>query len=264
MCRSCSTPMLQGMFPANALLYRRGYLKQGQTVVHDERPLAELWDRKPAVVDDNEIYGIGKTASEADLTIPRRDDGRVSRSAFLVGRVQSVWARRPTQATKSPTWHPTSTATPNPPQRNGQPCGTGATASACQRPARTGLPGFKDRRASSADRRDDRIRQRHPPCSSLGGRPPLAKPRASSCSPAPPPPDPLGTRPAEFRLRQAKSRRSIVNTSSPPAPRDGASGDPRTANITRPRCSPGRICAQERAGPTDVYLSPSTAGERCT
>jgi hypothetical protein len=87
---SCSTPMLQGMFPANALLYRRGYLKPGATVVHDERPLPDLWDRKPPAVDDNEIYGIGKSASEADLTSPRRTDGRVSRAAFLVGRVESV------------------------------------------------------------------------------------------------------------------------------------------------------------------------------
>ena len=87
---SCSTPMLQGMFPANALLYRRGYLKQGETVVHEERPLADLWDRKPPAVDDNEIYGIGKAASEADLRSPTRPDGQPSRAAFLVGRVQSV------------------------------------------------------------------------------------------------------------------------------------------------------------------------------
>ena len=87
---SCSTPMLQGMFPANALIYRRGYVKQGETVVHEERPLADLWDRKPPVVDDNEIYGVGRAASEADLRTPRRDDGRVSRAAFLVGRVESV------------------------------------------------------------------------------------------------------------------------------------------------------------------------------
>ena len=87
---SCSTPMLQGMFPANALLYRRGYLKAGETVVHEERPLDDLWDRKPPAVDDNEIYGIGKAASEAELTASDVPDGRVSRAAFLVGRVESV------------------------------------------------------------------------------------------------------------------------------------------------------------------------------
>jgi hypothetical protein len=85
-----SVPMLQGMFPANALLYRRGYLKQGETVLHEERPLDDLWDRKPPLVDDNEIYGVGKAASEADLATPRKADGRPSRAAFLVGRVESV------------------------------------------------------------------------------------------------------------------------------------------------------------------------------
>jgi hypothetical protein len=82
--------MLQGMFPANALLYRQGYVKQGETVLHEERPLDDLWDCKPPLVDDNEIYGIGKAASAADLTTPRRPDGQPSRAAFLVGRVESV------------------------------------------------------------------------------------------------------------------------------------------------------------------------------
>lgn len=84
---SCSTPMLMGMFPANSLLYRRGYLKAGATVVHEERPLESLWQREPPVIDDNEIYG-ANTKSLAELGSPRREDGRVSRAAFLVGRVE--------------------------------------------------------------------------------------------------------------------------------------------------------------------------------
>ncbi len=86
---SCSTPMMIGMFPANALTYRLGYVKPRKTVLHEERPLADLWDRKPPQVDDNEIYGVGGTAA-AELSSPKRPDGRTSRAAFLVGRVESV------------------------------------------------------------------------------------------------------------------------------------------------------------------------------
>ena len=84
---SCSTPMLVGMFPANALLYRRGYLQQSDPVVHEERSLEQLWNREPPIIDDNEIYGANQRAVE-ELGATRREDGRVSRAAFLVGRVE--------------------------------------------------------------------------------------------------------------------------------------------------------------------------------
>jgi len=83
---SCSTPMLMGMFPAAALTYRMGYVKEGEPVVREERSLAELWDRKPPVIDDNEIYGVSRETQECKS--PRTKDGRVSRAAFLVGPVQ--------------------------------------------------------------------------------------------------------------------------------------------------------------------------------
>jgi hypothetical protein len=86
---SASTPMTMGMFPANALVYRMGYVKPGETVLHEERPLGDLWDRKPPQVDDNEIYGVGGTMAD-ELSNPKRPDGRMSRAAFLVGRVESV------------------------------------------------------------------------------------------------------------------------------------------------------------------------------
>lgn len=84
---SCSTPMLMGMFPANALAYRRGYLKPGETIVREERSLASLWKREPPQIDDNEIYGVSRETQECKTV--RREDGRISRAAFLVGRVES-------------------------------------------------------------------------------------------------------------------------------------------------------------------------------
>lgn len=83
---SCSVPMLMGMFPANAVVFRRGYLREGEPVVRESRTLDELWDRKPPIIDDDEIYGVSRETAECGST--RRPDGRVSRAAFLVGPVQ--------------------------------------------------------------------------------------------------------------------------------------------------------------------------------
>jgi hypothetical protein len=92
---TCSIPTLAGMFPANALMYRRGYLKQGDVVVREVRSLESLWERKPPMIDDNEIYGVSRETEECKSV--RRPDGRISRAAFLVGRVEAVLGGDPAQ-----------------------------------------------------------------------------------------------------------------------------------------------------------------------
>ena len=50
---SCSTPALMGNFPACGAMYRKGYVRQGEAVVHEERPLIDLWERKvPLIAED--------------------------------------------------------------------------------------------------------------------------------------------------------------------------------------------------------------------
>jgi hypothetical protein len=95
---SVSYPVFIGMFPANALLFRKGYLAEGRVVVHEERSLDELWDRKPALIDDNEIQGKPYDATN-ELGRARLDDGRVSRAAFLIGRVEAVHGGDPARTT---------------------------------------------------------------------------------------------------------------------------------------------------------------------
>lgn len=83
---SCSTPLLMGMFPAAAIVYRNGYLKEGEPVVREVRTLDSLFRREPPQIDDNEIYGVSRETDECRQM--RRADGRISRAAFLVGPVQ--------------------------------------------------------------------------------------------------------------------------------------------------------------------------------
>ena len=50
---SATVPTIAGSFPANALLFRKGYVRQGETVVHEERTLASFWDRQtPMIAED--------------------------------------------------------------------------------------------------------------------------------------------------------------------------------------------------------------------
>ena len=90
---SCSNPLLMGMFPAAAMVFRNGYLREGKPVVREQRLLTEVLDRKPPSIDDNEIYGVSRETAECRTA--RTPDGRISRAAFLVGPVQTETASAP-------------------------------------------------------------------------------------------------------------------------------------------------------------------------
>lgn len=83
---TCSVPQLMGQFPAAALMYRKSYLKQGAPVVHEERALAQLWNRvNPAIAEDKSFdpnRDSGVTGGQSALS------GGVDPLAFLVGPVE--------------------------------------------------------------------------------------------------------------------------------------------------------------------------------
>ena len=90
---SCSIPPLMGQFPAAALAYRMGYLKQAEPAVHEERRLEDIWQRKVPIISEEGSFD------------PNRDQGafaqassikqEVDRLAFLVGPVQVVYGGNP-------------------------------------------------------------------------------------------------------------------------------------------------------------------------
>jgi hypothetical protein len=81
-----SSPAVMGGFPAAALMFRLGYIKQGEPVVHEERTLEGLWKRETPVIAEGRSFD------------PNRDRGHVVGStelqagvdplAFLVGPVE--------------------------------------------------------------------------------------------------------------------------------------------------------------------------------
>ena len=82
-------------FPANALLYRRGDLRQADPVVREVRTERELFERRPPRVEDNETYGDARDPAELRPGWlpeprsggPRSGESEIPRAAFLVGPV---------------------------------------------------------------------------------------------------------------------------------------------------------------------------------
>jgi hypothetical protein len=81
-----SEPMIGGMFPAAALLYRSGYVEQAKPVVHEERSLADLWDRKPTVIAEGQAYDPNRDAVDRSGRMAART--KADPLAFLAGRVE--------------------------------------------------------------------------------------------------------------------------------------------------------------------------------
>jgi hypothetical protein len=94
---TCSTPTLMGGFPAYALMFRRGYIKQGAPVVHEERALTDLWQRKDPILAEDKTFdpnrNTGNTGGQSNLT------KGVDPLAFLVGPVEVKYGGDPS-ATK--------------------------------------------------------------------------------------------------------------------------------------------------------------------
>lgn len=96
---NADNPAIMGSFPAAALLFRQGLLRQADPVVHEERRLSDLWERRTPVIAEGSGYD------------PNRDDGFPSPGsgvaggtdplAYLVGPVEVVHGGNPAKSTVS-------------------------------------------------------------------------------------------------------------------------------------------------------------------
>ncbi len=81
-----SVPALVGQFPAAALLYRMGYVRQGAPVVHEERTRAQLDDRDVPVIAEDPSYDPNHNGGDARAGTSRAKGA--DPLAFLVGPVE--------------------------------------------------------------------------------------------------------------------------------------------------------------------------------
>jgi hypothetical protein len=92
----CATPMLMGQWPAAALLYRLGYVRQGTPVVTEQRALADLWQRRMPIIAEDAGYDPNR--DQAKLASPSNIKDGVDPLAFLVGPVLVKYEGDPAQS----------------------------------------------------------------------------------------------------------------------------------------------------------------------
>lgn len=90
---SFGSPMIQGQFPAAALLFRKGYLKRGEPAVVEHRSAEQLWGRVPPLIAEDPGYDPNRDLGDAAKRSNLR--GGVDPLAFLVGPVQVAYDSDP-------------------------------------------------------------------------------------------------------------------------------------------------------------------------
>jgi hypothetical protein len=90
-----ATPMVLGQFPAAALLFRKGYVRQGQPVVEEHRSLRQLWARVPPVLSEMVTYDPNRDRGDTAGRSSNQDSA--DPLAFLVGPVKVRYDSNPEQ-----------------------------------------------------------------------------------------------------------------------------------------------------------------------
>ncbi len=92
----CATPMLMGQWPAAALMYRLGYIRQGEPVVYEQRPLDDLWRRRMPIIAEDAGYDPNR--DKAHLSKESNVKDGVNPLAYLVGPVVVKYAGDPAKS----------------------------------------------------------------------------------------------------------------------------------------------------------------------
>ena len=87
------SPDMLGTFPAAALMYRKGYIKQGSPVVEEQRSLSDIWSRKTPVISEEPSYDPNRDAG--DIAASSSVKSGLSPLAFLVGPVTVQFGGNP-------------------------------------------------------------------------------------------------------------------------------------------------------------------------
>ncbi|MGE5447125.1 MAG: hypothetical protein ACM3PR_02100 [Bacteroidales bacterium] len=85
---TCSVPGVMGQFPANALLYRLGYLKPGEVTVHEEKTMDQLWNRALSPIVEETNYDPNRDSQNKQGLA---SSSEVTPLAFLTGKVEAVY-----------------------------------------------------------------------------------------------------------------------------------------------------------------------------
>jgi hypothetical protein len=91
-----ATPAIIGGFPAAALIFRKGYIRDGKPAVHEERSLEDIWSLEPGLISEAEPFDPNRSAGIGAAQPAGRE--RVHPLAFLVGPVEVSYGGDPARS----------------------------------------------------------------------------------------------------------------------------------------------------------------------
>jgi hypothetical protein len=92
-----ATPQTLGQFPAAALMFRKGYIKKGAPVVHEERTMADLWSRRAPLIAEDKSFDPNRDTGSGGAKNSVKSE--VNPLAFLVGPVEVKYGGDPKKTT---------------------------------------------------------------------------------------------------------------------------------------------------------------------
>jgi hypothetical protein len=87
-----STPGQIGMFPANALMFRKGLIARGNVVVHEERTLQSIFERKTPIISEENSFDPNRDSYEHD---EGAGETEIAPVAYPVGEVRVAYGGNP-------------------------------------------------------------------------------------------------------------------------------------------------------------------------
>lgn len=83
-----STPAQIGMFPAAALMFRKGYVRKGEPVLSEHRSAKDLWSRQPPLLPEEAGFDPNRDSRPPATEAEAARQGSVTPLAYLAGPVQ--------------------------------------------------------------------------------------------------------------------------------------------------------------------------------
>jgi hypothetical protein len=92
-----ANPMLMGGWPASSLMFRKGYVKKADPVVHEERTLDDIWTMRSTVIGEEESFDPNRHTGHLPKEVNLK--GGLNPLAFLVGPVEVKYGGDPAKTT---------------------------------------------------------------------------------------------------------------------------------------------------------------------
>jgi hypothetical protein len=92
-----ATPSFLGGWPASSLMFRKGFVRKAEPVVHEERAMDDIWTLRSTVIGEEESFDPNRHTGHLPKEVILK--GGINPLAFLVGPVEVKYGGDPAKTT---------------------------------------------------------------------------------------------------------------------------------------------------------------------